>query len=68
MHWRVPFIRDLSESCTSGLVANHEVKSMPRVNLLKGGQWQYPDGRLPGCELVTDESSSGRSFMGTYAY
>ena len=36
MQWRVPFIGDLSESCTSDLVADGEVKSMIRMSLLKG--------------------------------
>ena len=37
MHWHVPFIGDLSESCTCGLIANREMKSMLWVSLLKRG-------------------------------
>ena len=36
MHWHVPFIGNLLESCTSGLTANRKVKCMLRASLLKG--------------------------------
>ena len=45
----VPFIGDLSDSCTSGLV-DHEVKSRLRVSLLKG---ESGNAQMAGCLDVT---------------
>ena len=54
MHWRVPFIEDILECCTSGLVANREVKSTPRASLHKGTvampRWQVAWMLLGGLE------------------
>ena len=49
LHWRVPFIRDLSESCTSGVVANGKVKSTLRAILLKGDPG---NAQMAGCPDV----------------
>ena len=54
MHWHVPFIGDVSKSCTSGLVADYKVKSMLMVSLLKGTVampgWQVAQMWLGGLE------------------
>ena len=72
MHWRVSFIGDFSESCTSDLVADRKVcvrlKRMLRASLLKG---DHGNAQMAGCWDVAwwlHEPSRCRGLMGSHAY
>ena len=68
MHCHVPFIGDLSESRTSGLTANREVKSNLRASLLKG---DYGNAQMAGCPDVAwwlHDPSCSRGLVGAHAY